>query len=189
MLELIHPIVYYYYIGGHYACIRPAIIHLLIWVFIFCSCPRLFLVPRYRFLLYRLLWKHLCEELSFKCLLLLFYSTTTRNEIVPVILLSDTLWIFCNKIVLNVKDCILLALFQSEKRIFIYLKYLKIWPRRETTCLQEVRQNENQTRLSSYKTSKKNEISLVASLDIKLSKKRMTKALITLRGILASSPK
>ena len=96
---------------------------------------------------------------------------------------------FCNKIVSNVKDCILLALFQSEKRIFIYLKYLKIWPRLDKTCLEEVRQNENQTRLPSYKTSKKNEISLVASLDSKLSKKRMTKVLITLRGILASRPK
>ena len=53
-----------------------------------------------------------------------------------------------------------------------------IGPRREKTCLRGFRQSQFHTGLLSYKI----EISPVASLNMVLSKKRITKALIRLRG-------
>ena len=54
-------------------------------------------------------------------------------------------------------------------------------PRREKTCLWDFQQNEIQTSLLSYRAYLENEISLEASLDMVLSKTRLTKALIRLR--------
>ena len=54
--------------------------------------------------------------------------------------------------------------------------------RREKTCLRGFRQLRFKPACSATETSSKNEISLVASLDIVLYKTRITKALIRLRG-------
>ena len=58
-----------------------------------------------------------------------------------------------------------------------------IWPRREKSCLCSYRQCGTQTSLLSHKRLAKKMIFYIeARLDIILTKKRMTKALISLRG-------
>ena len=59
---------------------------------------------------------------------------------------------------------------------------IRYGPRREQTCLWGFRQSVIQTSLLSTETSKKIEISLIASLDMLLCSKQVTKALTRLRG-------
>ena len=57
-------------------------------------------------------------------------------------------------------------------------------PRREKTCLRGFRQSEIQTSLLSYRDNLEIEISRVASLHMKFSKERITKALIRHKEII-----
>ena len=115
--------------------------------------------------------------------LIIYQSLNTLTLILSLDLCQSSFSRWKKNVFLTITICHYLSplvMSNGDPRVrYYYCPPYLYGPRREKTCLQGLRQSETQTIMLSYSDQLD---SLVASLDMRHSKKRTTKALIRLHG-------